>query len=180
MAMLPPFILWVTDNPYSDSSSLSDTCNGTPFTIFAQYGTHQWLINKFEKFKAEHQNAFDFEVCYEIRIEDSKLDTETKPVVWIPESFVWLDIADDDYDTTFVENRTRDCVSTTDVPFGIVTWSKFAELISPDNTPVPLQQILDLAKVGWKGFPFQNGSIEDHYDGIQYPCAYIEYIHANM
>ena len=95
-AMIPPIAVVVSKQRASGS------CVGTEFVVYAHYSTHDWLTQKFEEFKSGTKAAFG-DVCYELKIEDSALRSDVKPSIWMPETSLWLDIAEKELNTKLVK-----------------------------------------------------------------------------
>eukprot|EP01084_Bolivina_argentea_P314439 544639_1 len=159
MAMLPPTFLVILETAESGCSGAGNT----EFIVYAHYSTHHWLTSKFNAFKTDTDEAFD-KMCYELIIADSELDSTKKPTMWMPENSLWIDIAETDADTTLIDDRTSDCLNTTNVPFGIITWKILADLISTDGGPLPFEDIINLAKYGWVNIT--NGNVKNYYPDV--------------
>eukprot|EP01083_Nonionella_stella_P062816 163306_1 len=179
-ATIPPVIVVLLEQ---DTSG----CIDKEFVVYAHYSTHEWLTDKFNTFSKESTNVDNF--CYELRIQDSALVNDVKPSIWIPETFVWIDIAEEkikrehptqlkhNENGKLINNRSTDCTHTTNTPFGIITWKKFANLLSPNGDTISFKDINDLANVSW--YQFTNGSIENVYPtGVE--SLYIAHGHPNV
>jgi len=161
LALIPPLVVVLL-------SQSTSGCQGTEFNVNAHYSLSDWIIDKFEDFKSGVASTYP-EVCFSLEIDDGVLDVSSQPAIWIPESQVWIDEADDvhlDDDESFVSNSSTDCKNLTRIPLGIITWSKYADLLTTNFTPIPLRDITDLAEMGWKAFT--NGSIDNvRFNGIE-------------
>eukprot|EP00484_Ammonia_sp_Unknown_P006028 CAMPEP_0197075794 /NCGR_PEP_ID=MMETSP1384-20130603/211790_1 /TAXON_ID=29189 /ORGANISM="Ammonia sp." /LENGTH=594 /DNA_ID=CAMNT_0042514643 /DNA_START=138 /DNA_END=1922 /DNA_ORIENTATION=+ len=155
--MVPPIMVVVL-------MQSKEGCQGTEFVVYAHYSTHEWLTAQFNQFTEEHGDEFP-DVCFELRIGDSEFDNEAKPSIWIPETDIWIDLAEDEYDT-LITNRSGDCSPLSLVPFGVITWSKFARLISPNGDAIPFRTLTALAEGDWDYInPVTNETIVDYFNG---------------
>ena len=151
-ALLPPLLVILLGQE-------KPGCLGTEFNVYAHYTTSDWILAKFQEFKDGVANDYST-ACFSLEIEDSTLTSSSKPSVWIPESEIWIDYAEyeflDDEDDPYVLNRTSDCTNMTRIPLGIITWKKYADLLTSNFTPISISEITDLAEMGW--IAYTNGS----------------------
>eukprot|EP01083_Nonionella_stella_P067497 178580_1 len=157
VATIPPAIVVIQT---AVEGGLDGGCIGEEFVVYAHYSTHQWLIQKFNDFQALNTLDEDVHVCYELKIEDSALTADAKPSVWIPETYHWIDVAEQKYGQ-LIQDRDTDCTKLTNVPFGIITWKKLARVLSPDASAVSFDTLIQLATQGW--VQFTNGEVRDAY-----------------
>ena len=196
--MIPPIGLVI------DRQIKQKSCSGIDFVVYAHYSLHEWLTEKFEEFKQGTKSAFDDDVCYTLQIEDSALrdgaGDDYFPTIWIPETTIWIDIAEQGFKNLgdenvkkymkdgelLIKNRSSDCVSTTYVPFGIITWKKFADIILEninDTDVISFETILDLAEHDW--FDDDNDGGESLYPAVkeefdQVKALYLAHGHPNV
>lgn len=146
LALLPPLLVEVITQD-------GVGCQSTEFNIFAHYTMADWILEKFAVFKTQMAADYD-EACFSLTIEDSTLTSDAKPAIWIPESEVWIDYAEYEFldDDEYYTNRTTDCTNLTRIPVGIITWKKYADLLTSNFTPISFENITELARVGWNNF----------------------------
>jgi len=170
LALLPPLLITLL-------SQQEPGCLGTTFNVVAHYTLADWIMFKWDRFKVGMASEYE-SVCFHLEIEDSTLESGINPSIWIPESEVWLDYAEYDIlggEDVFVSNRSEDCFNLTRIPLGVITWKKYADLLTTNFTPISIRDITDLATMGW--VEYTNGSIKNVNDSID--ALYFAHGHPN-
>lgn len=151
-SLITPAVLILTQIARPQTS-----CDDGTFTVLAHYRLHEWLYDAFEEFKNESIVGTDAKKCFELVISDSQYDSDHDPTVWIPENTMWIDVGEDDEDTTLIRSQKKNCTSLANIPMGLVTWKSYADALDLDSNLMSYSDFLVLASMGWSNYT--NGSI---------------------
>eukprot|EP00485_Elphidium_margaritaceum_P001536 CAMPEP_0202687118 /NCGR_PEP_ID=MMETSP1385-20130828/2819_1 /ASSEMBLY_ACC=CAM_ASM_000861 /TAXON_ID=933848 /ORGANISM="Elphidium margaritaceum" /LENGTH=632 /DNA_ID=CAMNT_0049341843 /DNA_START=49 /DNA_END=1947 /DNA_ORIENTATION=+ len=171
---IPPIAVIITSQEVG-------ACEDSAFVVYAHYSLHKWITAKFQEFVSDinvEGNQEFAKICYELFIEDSALPFHEMnigpnqgrlpvPTIWIPETYLWIDLAEEILDTKLVKNKSRDCHRLTQIPFGIITWKRMADFLAPNGETVSFTTIQELAQADFETFTNDlNETVADYYHDV--------------